>query len=85
MRAVMTKLLDIPLTRDADNEPKIPFVPGFHSRESIFDDNCSRRVNSEQLCRHQEGIWSGFPGQVLCVDRVAIDLHIEEVIQFDGL
>ena len=41
--------------------------------------------NPEQLCRHQKGIRGGFPGQVLRMDHVAVDLDLEEGIQFGGL
>ena len=42
------------------------------------------RLNAEQLCRHQERIRGGFPGKSLRLDHIAIDPHLEEVIQFGG-
>ena len=76
----MTKLVGITLTRDADHQAETPGRTCLDTREGIFDDNRSTGLNPEQLCRHQERIWSGFPGQVLRMDHIAIDLHIEEMI-----
>ena len=39
----------------------------------------------QQLCRHQERIRGGLPGKTLRMDRVAIDPHLEEVVQLGGL
>ena len=45
------------------------------------------RVGStpSSFARHQKGIRGGLAGKMLRVDRVAIDLHLEEVVQLGGL
>ena len=47
MRAMLPKLIGIPLARDANHKAKAPGRPGFHSREGILDDNRSRRFDAE--------------------------------------
>ena len=85
MRAMVLKLRGIPLTGDADHKPEVPAAPGLHSRESILDDDRSRRLNRQQLCGHQKGIRGGFARQVLRMDRVAIDSYLEEGIELGRL
>ena len=85
MCAMVPKLLGIALARDADHKPEVPGTPGLNSRDGILDDDRPCRLNPEQLRRHQERIRGGFSGQVLRLDHVAIDLHVEEGIQLGGL
>ena len=85
MRAMVLQLLGIPFARDADHKSEVPSRAGLNSGDGIFNDNRSRRLNPEQLCRHQERIRRGFPGQLLRLDHVAIDLYLEKGIQVGGL
>src|SRR4030095_647979 len=84
MGTMTPKLLSVPLACDADHAPKVPLAPSLHSRDSILDDHTACRICSEQLRCHQERIWCGLPGQVLLTDRVAVDAHLEEVLQLGG-
>jgi hypothetical protein len=85
MRAMVPKLLGVPLSRDTDHQPKVPATPGLDSRDGILNDDCSCRVNSERLRRREECIRGGLAGQVLRTDRVTIDVRVEESIQLGGL
>src|SRR6516162_7976900 len=85
MRAVAPKLVGVPLARDTDHKPELPVGSGLHSRKGILDNNRPCRLNPEQVCRHQVSIRLGFACQVPRMDRVAIDLYVEEVLQFRGL
>jgi len=51
LRAMLPKLLSVPLARDTDHKPKMPVKPGLDSRDGILDDNRPRRLDPEQLCR----------------------------------
>src|SRR5262249_294839 len=82
--AMTPKLLGIALARNPDHKPKVPVGSGLHAREGILDDYCSRRLDTEQLSRHQKRIRSRFSRQVFGKDRVAVDPHIEEPIQPGG-
>src|SRR5215472_5330254 len=77
------KLICISLARDADHKPEPPVAPGLHSRKCVLDDNRSRGLDPEQLCRHS--VRGRFPGQVLGMDHVAIDLHVEKMIHLGCL
>ena len=85
MRAMMLQLLRIPLARDTDHKSEVSISAGLNSGDGILDDNRPFGSDPEQLCRHQERIRGGFPGKTLRMDHVAIDLHLEEVIQLGGL
>ena len=85
MRAMVPKLLGVPLARDTDYQPKVPAAPGLDPRDGILDDDRSRQRNSELLCRREECIWGGLASEMLRTDRVAIDAHVEEGIQPGGL
>ena len=85
MGAMTPKLLGVPLARDADHAPKVPRAPSLNSGDGILDDNTACRVCPEPLRCHQERIRRGLPGQVVLTDRVAVDAHLEEVIQLGGL
>jgi hypothetical protein len=85
MRAMVLKFLGIPLARDTDHQSEVPATTGLDPRESILDDDRSRRLNRQQLCGHQKGIRGGFARQVLRVDRVAIDSYLEEGIELGRL
>jgi len=82
---MVPKFIGIPLARDADHKAEVPVRSGLHSREGILDDNRPRRLDPEQFCRHQVSVRGRFPSQVLGVDYVAIDLHVEEMIQLGTL
>src|SRR6516225_7097392 len=84
MCAMAPKLLGIPLAGNTDYEAEAPCRPGLHTRKGVLDDNRSRGLNAEQLCRHQKRIRGRFPCQVLSVDRVAIYLRVEDMIQLGG-
>jgi hypothetical protein len=85
MRAMVPKLLGVPLARDTDYQPEVPGAPGLDPRDGILDDDSSCRRNSELPCRREECIRGRLAGQVLRTDRVAIDAHVEESIQPGGL
>ena len=86
MGAMTPQFLGVPLARrDANHAPKVPLAPGLHSGDGILDDYTAGRVCPEQLRCHQVRIWRGLPGQVVLTDRVAVDAHLEEVIQLGGL
>jgi hypothetical protein len=85
MGAMTPQLLGVPLARDANHAPKVPLAPGLHSGDGILDDHTAGRVCPEQLRCHQVRIWRGLPGQVVLTDRVAVDAHLEEVLQLGGL
>ena len=85
MRAMVPKLLGVPLARDTDHQPEVPVTPGLDSRDGILDDDRSCRLNPEPLRRREECIRGGLAGQVLRMDRVAVDAHLEEGIQLGGL
>jgi len=85
MRAMAPKLIGISFARDADHKAEVPVGPGLHSREGVLNDNRSSRLNSEQFCRRQIRIRGGFPRQFLRMNHVAIDLYVEDAIQFGGL
>jgi hypothetical protein len=76
-RAMAPKFLCVPFARDADHKAKVPGRPSHHSRDGILYYNRACRLDPEQLCRSQERIRGGFSGQVLGMDHVAIDLHVE--------
>jgi hypothetical protein len=84
MRAMVPKLLGVPLARDTDHQPEVPVTPGLDPRDGILYYHRSCRRNHELLCRREERIWGGLAGQVLRMDRVAIDAHLEESIQLRG-
>src|SRR5689334_11921582 len=79
------KLIGISLARDADYKPELPVAPGLHSRKGVLNDNRSCGLNAEQFCRHQITVRGRFPSQVLGMDHVAIDLHVEEMIHLGCL
>jgi hypothetical protein len=54
------------------------------SREGIFDDNRPFWINPEQLSCDQKRIRGGLSGQMLRLDHLAVDLHIESCIQLGG-
>src|SRR4029450_308499 len=78
IRTMLLELRGIALARDADHKSKTTAGAGLNSGDCILDDDRPRRLNPEQLCRHQKRIWRRFPGEVLCFDHLAIDPHIEE-------
>ena len=84
MRAMAAKLLGVPFARYTNHQPEVTVTPCLNSRDGIFNDDCACRVNTELLCRREECIWGGLARQVLRMDCVAIDLYVEEVIQFGG-
>ena len=55
----------------------MPVTPGLDSRDGVLDDHRACRLNPEELCRHQERIRADL-GQVLGMDHIAIDSHLEE-------
>ena len=85
MRAMVPKLLGVPLARDTDYQPEVAGAPGLDPRDGILDDHTACRVYPKQLRCHQVRIRCGLPGQVLRTDRVAVDAHVKEVIQLGGL
>ena len=80
MRAMVLKLLGIPLARDTDHQSEVPATTGLDPRDGILDDHRPSRLNCKQLCRCQERIRGGFPEQVLLRDHVPLNLHVEEAI-----
>ena len=76
----MLQFLRIPLARDTDHKSEASISAGLDSGDGILDDNGPYRFNPQQLCRHQKRIRGGLPGKTLRMDRVAIDLHLEEVV-----
>ena len=85
MRAMVPKLLGVPLARDPDHQPEVAVTPGLDSRDGILDNDRSCRRNPEPLRRREERIRGGLAGQVVRTDRVAIDAHLEAGIQLGGL
>ena len=90
MRAMVLKLLGIPLARDADHQPEIPVKPGLDSGDAMTTARAgstpSRVAAIKNVSRcPEEGIRGGLAGQLLRIDRVAINLHLEEGIQIGGL
>src|SRR5262245_36152144 len=85
MGATLSELVGIPLPSDADHKTEIPTEAGPHSRDGILDHNRALRLDPEQGCGHQERIGGRLPRQVMRVDHVAVDLHVKEVVELDGL
>ena len=82
---MVLKLLGVPLSRHADHKSEVSVSPCLNAGDRVLDDDRSSRLNPEQLCRCQERVRGGFPGQVLLLDHVPINLHVEEAIQPCGL
>ena len=76
----MLQFLRIPLARDTDHKSEPPISTGLDSGNGILDDNGTCRFNPQKLCGHQKRIRGGLTGKTLRMDRVAIDLHLEEVV-----
>ena len=85
MCTMASKLIGIPLARDADHKPEVPVAPGLHSREGVLDDNRSRGLGAEQFCRRQVTVRGGLSSQVFGMDYVPVDLYVEEMIQLGCL
>jgi hypothetical protein len=85
MRAMVPKLIGVPLARHTDHQPEVPATPGLDSRDGILDNDRSCRLNPEPSRRREECIRGGLAGQVLRTDHVAINAHLEEGIQLGGL
>src|SRR6516165_6891005 len=85
MSAVTPELLSIALTRNTDHQPKISMGAGLDTGNRILNYDRSYRLNAEEPCRQQERIGGGFAGKSLRIDHIAIDLHLEELVQLGGL
>ena len=81
----MLQFFRIPLARDADHKSEVSISAGLDSGDGVLNDDGPFWFTPQQLCRHQERIGCGLPGKTLRLDRVAIDLHLEEVVQLGGL
>ena len=47
MRALVPKILGVPLPRDADHKSEAPAKPGLDPRNGILDDDRSRRLDPQ--------------------------------------
>ena len=80
MSAMMLQFLRIPLACDTDHKSEASTSAGLDSGDGVLNDDGPFWFTPQQLCRHQERIGCGLPGKTLRMDRVAIDLHLEEVV-----
>jgi hypothetical protein len=65
--------------------PNFPSDPAWTPELGVLDDDRPRGLNSKQPCGYQARIRRGFSSQLLGMDHVAVDLHLEEGIQLRGL
>jgi hypothetical protein len=83
--ATALKLLGISVGALPITSPNFPLDPAWTPEMGVLDDDRPRGLNSKQPCDYQAGIRRGFSSQLLRMDHVAVDLHLEEGIQLRGL
>src|SRR5918993_2899241 len=79
--AMTPKLLGISPARDPNDQPELAGKSGLDARKRVLDYYGSGWLNPEQLCRDEERIGGGFPGQVLSLDHGSIDSQLEQRFQ----
>ena len=86
MRAMVPKLLGIPLACDADHKAEVPVADPASTPErasSMTTARAGSTPSSFAAIKNVSG--AGFPAKCSGMDHVAIDLYVEEVIQLGGL
>ena len=71
------KFLGVVASRHADDEAEFSRKSGLYSRKSVLDDDRPRWFDAQQPRCHQEGIWGGLAGEMLLLDRDAVDARFE--------
>jgi hypothetical protein len=88
VRSMVPKFLSVALTRNTDHKTEVPVRPSLDPRYGVLDHDRPLRFDPKKLCGQQEHVWRRLSGQVLLMERIAVDQHLEDLIQlgrpYDG-